>query len=133
MVHQGVVLMLFSYLQIQMLLFRPILSLLLNPEVRSYALSNPGLRHWLPQAIALPCAKNCILAALEAIELIYSRQNKSLQTTPPVETLPAWWYKVFCEFRTVKNIMFQLICSRISCLYRRYCINTRPNLSSYPR
>ena len=82
------------YLQIMILLFRPILSLLLTSDVRAKALSS-AVESWLPFAVALPCARACVLSALEVINLTYERQN--WENAPIVEPLPAWWWEVFCK------------------------------------
>ncbi|KIW23707.1 uncharacterized protein PV07_11886 [Cladophialophora immunda] len=80
-------------LQIQILLFRPILSLLLAQEIRSKAicLSTPHL--WLPLSMGLICVRKCILSALEMINIIYEKQIDP--TSKDIELLPAWWFQVF--------------------------------------
>ncbi|KAH8810824.1 fungal-specific transcription factor domain-containing protein [Xylogone sp. PMI_703] len=80
-------------LQVQILLFRPILSLLLVHEIRSKALSLPAPEEWLPLAMGLIGARKCIRSALEMIDIIFENQN--FDCAPIVEPLPAWWYEVF--------------------------------------
>ncbi|EXJ56366.1 uncharacterized protein A1O5_12633 [Cladophialophora psammophila CBS 110553] len=80
-------------LQIQILLFRPILSLLLAQEIRSKAicLSIPDL--WLPLSMGLICVRKCIISALEVINIIYEKQI--FPGSRDIEPLPAWWYQIF--------------------------------------
>lgn len=74
---------------------RPILSLLLSPEIRTRAIIPSRSESWLPFAMALPCARQCFSSALEVIRLIHERQN--WENLPMMEGLPAWWYEVFCK------------------------------------
>jgi len=71
------------------LLFRPILSLLLTPNVRAKGLLSSAVENWLPFSLALPCARTCILSALEVINLTYESQN--WENISIIEPLPAWW------------------------------------------
>jgi hypothetical protein len=95
----------FRFLHIKIMLSRPILSLLLTPDVRIRAFSLVRADNWLPLAVALPCARNCVLSATELIRIIHERQN--WENAAVIEPLPAWWYEVFCT-STVYSISFSL-------------------------
>jgi len=82
-------------LQVQILLFRPVLLLLLAPEIRSRATNLPNPGTWIALDMGLVCVRKCILNALEVINIIYLRQHK--RPSSMVEPLPAWWYEVFCK------------------------------------
>ena len=94
-----------SYLQNRILLFRPVLSLLVAPEIRSRALSQTPrpASIWLPLAMALPCARECVASALETISIIHERQNWSNEKI--IEPLPAWWFEVFFIYTTATALI----------------------------
>ncbi len=58
--------------------------------------SDSNLRLWLPQAMALPCAKKCVFAAQQVIDLVYDNQIGD-NDIHSIEPLPVWWYQVFCK------------------------------------
>lgn len=83
-------------LQVQILLFRPVLVLLLAPEIRARATSSPHAGAGIALEMGLVCVRKCILSALEVINIIYQRQLT--QPSSLIEPLPAWWYEVFCRY-----------------------------------
>ncbi|KIX99976.1 uncharacterized protein Z520_04614 [Fonsecaea multimorphosa CBS 102226] len=80
-------------LQVQILLFRPILSLLLAQEIRSKAICLPTAELWLPLSMGLICVRKCMRNALEMISIIYEKQINPRSND--IELLPAWWFQVF--------------------------------------
>jgi hypothetical protein len=86
------------YLHLQILLFRPLLSLLLFSEFQTISsYSDSDLRLWLPQAMALPCTKKCVFAAQQIIDLVFDNQTDD-NDVDSIEPLPVWWYQVFCQY-----------------------------------
>lgn len=95
------------YLQINILLFRPIFSAVLVPAIRAHAVAPNDTAPSLPLLMALPCVRNCVRSALEVIDLTYSRQV--WDGGSKVESLPAWWYEVFCRSCRI-NTTSRILC-----------------------
>jgi Fungal specific transcription factor domain/Fungal Zn(2)-Cys(6) binuclear cluster domain len=95
------------YLQNRILLFRPVLSFLLAPKTRAFALSKTNAQepahNYLPLATALPFAYECVRCALETITIIHEQRNWSTSTEKTTNNsadtttapLPSWWFEVF--------------------------------------
>ena len=94
-------------LQVRILLFRPLFSLLLAVENRTRSISSSLSENGFPLAIGLLGAQKCILAALEVISIIHEEQNTNSSSN--VEPLPAWWYEVFCKSPDSSELTFALI------------------------
>lgn len=86
-----------SYLQIRILLFRPILALLLTSEAHGLDSANGEYETSLSRDMGIPCAQRCINSAIAMIDLVWAWRKENFPHFS-IEALPAWWFQTFCEF-----------------------------------
>lgn len=86
-----------SYLQIRILLFRPILALLLTSEAHGLDSANGENETSLSRDMGIPCAQRCINSAIAMIDLVWAWRKENFPHFS-IEALPAWWFQTFCEF-----------------------------------
>ncbi|KAL6788838.1 fungal-specific transcription factor domain-containing protein [Trichoderma sp. SZMC 28012] len=82
------------YLQIRILLFRPILALLLTSEAYGLDSANGEYETSLSRDMGIPCAQRCINSAIAMIDLVWAWRKENFPHFP-VEPLPAWWFQTF--------------------------------------
>ncbi|KAL7907576.1 fungal-specific transcription factor domain-containing protein [Trichoderma velutinum] len=93
------------YLQIRILLFRPILALLLTSEAYGLDSANSEYTTSLSRDMGIPCAQRCINSAIAMIDLVWTWRKENFPHFS-VEPLPAWWFQTFCAFLNLPNVSF---------------------------
>ena len=94
-------------LQVQILLHRPTVAILMKPNLRSKILAASNDSSALPLSLemAMACASRCIRASQGVVNTIWDEQMKNYEDPLALTLLPAWWFQVFFIYTAATAII----------------------------